>query len=145
MSAPLEPPQLDENVDMPEFAFVSRATLLFKLKSKTDIRLQGQDDHTAPALTEREALETELIRRLISSYFNIVREMIADQVPKAVMHLLVNHSKDVVQNRLVSELYRETMFEELLYEDDAVREEREKCEKLLATYREASKIVGEVL
>lgn len=104
-----------------------------------------QDDPSGPALTEREALETELIRRLISNYFNIVRETIADQVPKAVMHLLVNHSKDVVQNRLVSELYRESLFEELLYEDDAVRQEREKCEKLLNTYREAAKIIGEVL
>lgn len=104
-----------------------------------------QDDPTGPAFTERENLETELIRRLISSYFNIVRESIADQVPKAVMHLLVNHSKDVVQNRLVSSLYKEHLFEELLYEDDGVREEREKCEKLLATYKEASKIIGEVL
>ncbi|KAF7186951.1 Dynamin-related protein DNM1 [Pseudocercospora fuligena] len=103
------------------------------------------DDPTGPALTERESLETELIRRLINNYFNIVRETIADQVPKAVMHLLVNFTKDVVQNRLVSELYREALFEELLYEDDGVREEREKCEKLLATYKEASKIIGEVL
>lgn len=84
-----------------------------------------------PELTEREALETELIRRLISSYFNIVRETIADQVPKAVMHLLVNHSKDVVQNRLVSELYKEEYFGDLLYEDDGIKAEREKCEKLL--------------
>lgn len=61
------------------------------------------------------------------------------------MHLLVNHSKDVVQNRLVSELYKERLFEELLYEDDAVTQEREKCEKLLNTYREAAKIIGEVL
>jgi hypothetical protein len=99
----------------------------------------------APALTEREALETELIRRLISSYFNIVRESIADQVPKAIMHLLVNHSKDVVQNRLVSELYKDGLFEELLYEDDGIKAEREKCEKLLRTYKEAAKIVGEVL
>ncbi|KUJ08617.1 uncharacterized protein LY89DRAFT_691041 [Mollisia scopiformis] len=101
-------------------------------------------NNTEPALTDREAMETELIRALISSYFNIVRESIADQVPKAVMHLLVNHSKDVVQNRLVSELYREDLFEELLYEDDAVKKEREKCEKLLKTYREAAKIVSEV-
>ncbi|KPM39999.1 Dynamin-related protein DNM1 [Neonectria ditissima] len=98
-----------------------------------------------PAMTEREAMETELIRALISSYFNIVRESIADQVPKAVMHLLVNHCKDVVQNRLVSELYRESLFEELLYEDDTVKKEREKCERLLQTYREAAKIIGEVL
>ncbi|PVI03699.1 dynamin-1 [Periconia macrospinosa] len=99
----------------------------------------------APAMTEREALETELIRRLISSYFNIVRETVADQVPKAVMHLLVNHSKDVVQNRLVSELYKEDLFQELLYEDDTIKAEREKCEKLLKTYKEAAKIVGEVI
>ncbi|KAM0253939.1 hypothetical protein ACHAQJ_007062 [Trichoderma viride] len=98
-----------------------------------------------PAMTEREAMETELIRALISSYFNIVRESIADQVPKAIMHLLVNHCKDVVQNRLVSDLYKEALFEELLYEDDGVKKEREKCEKLLQTYREAAKIIGEVL
>ncbi|KAJ4296196.1 Dynamin- GTPase protein [Kalmusia sp. IMI 367209] len=103
------------------------------------------DAEQAPAMTEREALETELIRRLISSYFNIVRETVADQVPKAVMHLLVNHSKDVVQNRLVSELYKEDLFQELLYEDDTIKAEREKCEKLLKTYKEAAKIVGEVL
>jgi dynamin 1-like protein len=102
-------------------------------------------DPTEPALTDREQLETELIRRLISSYFNIVRESIADQVPKAVMHLLVNHSRDEVQNRLVSELYKEDLFNDLLYEDDGIKKEREKCEKLLATYKEAAKIVGEVL
>lgn len=107
--------------------------------------LQPSDPESAPALTEREALETELIRRLISSYFNIVRETIADQVPKAIMHLLVNHSKDVVQNRLVSSLYKEDLFQELLYEDDTIKAEREKCEKLLKTYKEAAKIVGEVL
>lgn len=107
--------------------------------------IRQPSDPAEPALTEREALETELIRRLISSYFNIVRETIADQVPKAIMHLLVNHSRDEVQNRLVSELYKEELFGELLYEDDGIKKEREKCEKLLATYKEAAKIVGEVL
>ena len=48
------------------------------------------------------------------------------------MHLLVNHSKDVVQNRLVSELYKEEFFGDLLYEDDGIKAEREKCEKLLS-------------
>lgn len=114
------------------------------MQSANNEFLQPHDDSN-PALTEREALETELIRRLISSYFAIVRETTADQVPKAVMHLLVNHSKDVVQNRLVSELYKEELFEELLYEDDAIKSEREKCEKLLGTYKEAAKIIGEVL
>ncbi|KAI5462996.1 Dynamin central region-domain-containing protein [Mariannaea sp. PMI_226] len=110
-----------------------------------DRRLIEQGESNEPAMTEREAMETELIRALISSYFNIVRESIADQVPKAIMHLLVNHCKDVVQNRLVSELYKEALFEELLYEDNGIKKEREKCERLLQTYREAAKIIGEVL
>lgn len=109
----------------------------------TNLPLQGATGD--PALTDREQMETELIRALISSYFNIVRESIADQVPKAVMHLLVNHCRDEVQNRLVSELYKEALFEELLYEDDGVKKEREKCEKLLDTYKEAAKIIGEVV
>nr|OQO28974.1 hypothetical protein B0A51_03783 [Rachicladosporium sp. CCFEE 5018] len=102
-------------------------------------------DETNPALTERESLETELIQRLISSYFAIVRESIADQVPKAVMHLLVNFSKEAVQNRLVSELYKEELWADLLEEDEGIKGEREKCEKLLGTYKEAAKIIGEVL
>jgi dynamin 1-like protein len=32
-----------------------------------------------------------------------------------------------------------------LYEDDNLKKEREKCEKLLQTYREAAKIIGEVI
>lgn len=36
-------------------------------------------------LTDREEMETSLIRALISSYFSIVRQTIQDLVPKAIM------------------------------------------------------------
>lgn len=102
-------------------------------------------DEEEPILSEREQLECELIKRLITSYFGIVREMIQDQVPKAIMCLLVNYSKDSVQNRLVSKLYKDSLFEELLLEDADMAQEREKCSRLLETYREASKIISDVL
>lgn len=137
---PVAEEEHEENTGFVSYIFFPK----MHMQSANNEFLQPHDDSN-PALTEREALETELIRRLISSYFAIVRETTADQVPKAVMHLLVNHSKDVVQNRLVSELYKEELFEELLYEDDAIKSEREKCEKLLGTYKEAAKIIGEVL
>jgi Dynamin GTPase effector domain len=57
--------------------------------------LQVDDVNDEPPLTERERLETDLIRSLISSYFHIVKESIQDLVPKAIMHLLVNHCKEV--------------------------------------------------
>ena len=96
-------------------------------------------------MTEREHLGCQLIRRLIISYFGIVRETFQDQVPKAVMHLLVNYTKEAAQNRLVSKLYKEALFDELLYEDENLAQERAKCQNMLATYREAAKIIGEVL
>ncbi|CCG81694.1 putative Dynamin-like GTPase Dnm1 [Taphrina deformans PYCC 5710] len=98
-----------------------------------------------PQLTDREQMETDLIRNLITSYFNIVRETVADQVPKAVMHLLVNFSRSNVQNRLVAELYKEELFDTLLYEDENLAQERDKCSKLLHVYKEANKIIQEVL
>ncbi|KAL1883841.1 hypothetical protein VTK73DRAFT_7629 [Phialemonium thermophilum] len=142
-------PSFSQSIRRPEEKALRSPVQTFRPEDDIDLTKapRGADfgNNGEPALTDREAMETELIRALISSYFNIVRESIADQVPKAIMHLLVNHCKDVVQNRLVSELYKESLFEELLYEDDSVKKEREKCEKLLETYREAAKIIGEVI
>jgi dynamin 1-like protein len=118
-------------------------------QSSTDaFSLRDMDSHLDPELaqlSEREVLECELIRRLISSYFDIVRQTTQDQVPKAVMHLLVNFSKNEAQNRLVSELYKEELFDDLLYEDENLAQERQKCENMLRTYREAARVVGEVV
>ncbi|CCK71646.1 dynamin-related GTPase DNM1 KNAG_0H02320 [Huiozyma naganishii CBS 8797] len=96
-------------------------------------------------LTEREQLECELIRRLIISYFDIVREMIEDQIPKAIMCLLVNHCKESIHNRLVAELYKEAMLDELLQEDETLAQERANCEQLLETYKKASMLVNNTL
>lgn len=103
------------------------------------------EDVEEPELSEREQVEVLLIKRLIVSYFGIIREMVQDQVPKAIMCLLVNYSKEGVQNRLVTALYKEAMFADLLQEDNNLAQEREKCAKLLETYKEASKIINEVL
>ncbi|QPG73517.1 hypothetical protein FOA43_000828 [Brettanomyces nanus] len=97
------------------------------------------------ALGEREHMECELIRRLIVSYFGIIRQTIQDQVPKAIMCLLVNYTKSSIQNALVEKLYKKTLFDELLYEDETLSQERQKCQKLLKTYREASEVINEVI
>lgn len=102
-------------------------------------------DETINELSEREQLECELIRRLIISYFSIVREMIQDQVPKSIMCLLVNYIKQHIQNRLVVKLYNDVMFDDLLQEDETIQLEREKCVDLLNTYREASRIISDVV
>ena len=71
--------------------------------------------------------------------------MIQDQVPKSIMCLLVNYIKQHIQNRLVVKLYNDVMFDDLLQEDETIQMEREKCVDLLNTYREASRIISDVV
>merc|ERR1712232_68460 len=61
---------------------------------------------TSP-MNQKEKFETELIKQLISSYFDIVCTNICDTIPKTIMHFLVNTSKANMQNQLVEHLYKE--------------------------------------
>lgn len=51
----------------------------------------------------------------------------------------------MLQTRLVADLYREEKFNELLYEDENLKQEREKCEKMLSVYKEAARVIAEVM
>jgi len=97
-----------------------------------------------PQLTMREEMETQLIRSLIASYFNIVRQSIQDIVPKAIMHFLVNHTAQQVQNRLVAALYKPDLFADMLNEDEALVAERTRVKALLDAYKEAFKTLSDV-
>jgi len=89
-------------------------------------------------------METQLIRSLIQSYFNIVRQSIQDIVPKAIMHFLVNHTSQQVQNRLVAALYKPELFADMLNEDEALVAERTRVKALLDAYKEAFKTLSDV-
>ncbi|CCJ29076.1 unnamed protein product [Pneumocystis jirovecii] len=94
-------------------------------KESLDIINNDYDEN----MNERQQLEVNLIRSLIISYFNTVRETVQDQVPKAIMHFLVNYCKQSLQNKLVTELYKEELFNDLLYENESLALEREKFQK----------------
>ena len=49
----------------------------------------------------------EVTRLLVDSYFDIVRKNMQDNVPKAVMHFLVNHVQRGLQQHLIKTLYRQ--------------------------------------
>lgn len=61
------------------------------------------------------------------------------------MHLLVNFTKESVQNRLVSCLYREDLFDQLLKEDPAIASERARCKAMLDIYKNAFTLISEAM
>ncbi|PPQ68384.1 hypothetical protein CVT25_007922 [Psilocybe cyanescens] len=113
-----------------------------------DMKSLGRHIEAVPAdgsqLTIREEMETQLIRSLITSYFNIVRQSIQDIIPKAIMHFLVNHTAQQVQNRLVASLYKPDLFADMLNEDEALVAERTRVKALLDAYKEAFKTLSDV-
>jgi len=100
--------------------------------------------HSEPEpMSQREQGEVNIIKSLLKSYFSIVKKQIADQVPKAIMHFLVNQSKDRIQSELVSALYKEGEFEALLSESPEIAEKRRQCRELLKVMKKALEIVNE--
>ncbi|KAK6590858.1 hypothetical protein RS030_111895 [Cryptosporidium xiaoi] len=86
---------------------------------------------TSNGSTERERVESDVIKFFIVSYFNIVRKNIADSVPKAIMYFMVNAVKNKIQSELVTKLYRDDMFDELLLEDREIVEKRQMCHRYI--------------
>ena len=94
--------------------------------------------------SEKEEMEIHLIYTLTQSYCSVVRKNLQDTIPKAIMHFLVNNVRESIHTRLVTELYRENMLEELLMEDPNVALERQACKQMLEVYRKAASILSEV-
>jgi replication fork clamp-binding protein CrfC len=94
--------------------------------------------------SDRERVETEIIKSLIDSYFSIVRKNYIDMVPKTIMYFLVNHVKDELQNELVSELYREAEIGFLMKEAEDIALRRKTCLEMRDLLEKALEIVNEV-
>ncbi|KAG0312741.1 vacuolar protein sorting-associated protein 1 [Dissophora globulifera] len=95
-------------------------------------------------LSEREQIETEVIKLLISSYFNIVKRTVIDTVPKAIMLNLVNTAKEELQRELLQELYKTEVLDELLKESEFTQNRRKECKKMIEALQKADEIVGTV-
>ena len=89
-------------------------------------------------------METEVIKLLLLSYFNIVKRTTADLIPKAIMLNLVQATRDELQRELLSELYKKDTFSEDLKESEHVVSRREECKKMIQALRRADDIVASV-
>ena len=88
------------------------------------------------AVTEQEQLQVLVTRILLGSYFSISRSVLADTVPKAVMHFLVNSVARGLQQHLIQHLYHPSLVPALLQEHpeaEAMRQARGHTVSVLAT------------
>uniref|UniRef100_A0A1J3C895 Dynamin-related protein 3A n=1 Tax=Noccaea caerulescens TaxID=107243 RepID=A0A1J3C895_NOCCA len=94
--------------------------------------------------SEQEAVEIEITKLLLKSYYDIVRKNIEDSVPKAIMHFLVNHTKRELHNVFIKKLYRENLFEEMLQEPDEIAVKRKHTQETLHILQQAYRTLDEL-
>ncbi|KAI9359261.1 Dynamin central region-domain-containing protein [Zopfochytrium polystomum] len=95
-------------------------------------------------LSEREHMETEVIKLLLLSYFSIVKRTVSDLVPKAIMLNLVVHTKEELQRELLAELYKKETFDEGLKESETTIQRRRECKQMIEALQKADEIVASI-
>lgn len=95
-------------------------------------------------LTEREKIETEVIRRLLQSYFNVVRKKIIDSVPKAITLRLIHKSVHDIHDVLVGELYRDDVLGVLFAEDDESKAARVRLREVIGLMEQTLSLIGSI-
>ncbi|KAF2245873.1 dynamin-2 [Trematosphaeria pertusa] len=95
-------------------------------------------------LSEKEAQEVEVIKLLITSYFNIVRRTMIDMVPKAIMLNLVSWTKEEMQRELLENMYKTEELDDLLKESEYTVRRRKECQQMVESLSKAQEIVNQV-
>merc|ERR1712013_75179 len=88
--------------------------------------------------------QVETIRNLVDSYMKIVTTSCKDQVPKMIMHIIVNDTKAFINGELLAGLYATGDTHNMMEEsaDEALK--REEMLRMYHACKEALKIIAEV-
>lgn len=95
-------------------------------------------------LTEEEQQELEILRKLIESYFDIVRKRVQDMVPKAIITFLVKRSKESLQSTLVSKLYKPNLIDKMMVEGAEAIQQRKDMHMIERMLEDALTEVNEI-
>ncbi|XP_071513989.1 dynamin isoform X4 [Panulirus ornatus] len=88
--------------------------------------------------------QVETIRNLVDSYMKIVTKTTRDLVPKTVMHLMINNTKDFIMGELLAHLYASGDQNSMMEESPEEARKREEMLRMYHACKEALKIIGDV-
>jgi len=92
-------------------------------------------------MTDAERAQIKLMKKLLNSYFDIAQGNVRENVIKVIMHFLVHRSHEVLGRELVTSLYKEEIFDELLREADGVVSRRLAATTRLEALKKAKKVL----
>jgi dynamin 1/3 len=110
-------------------------------EKKEDDEAQEQQTSSLDPQLER---QVETIRNLVDSYMRIVTKTTRDMVPKAIMYLIVNNTKDFINGELLAHLYASGDQASMMEEAPEEAQKREEMLRMYHACKDALRIIGDV-
>ncbi|XP_071061104.1 dynamin-1a isoform X7 [Pseudochaenichthys georgianus] len=88
--------------------------------------------------------QVETIRNLVDSYMAIVNKTVRDLMPKTIMHLMINNTKEFINADLLAQLYSCGDQGSLMEESQEQAHHRDEMLRMYHALREALSIIGDI-
>ncbi|XP_033829148.1 dynamin-1-like [Periophthalmus magnuspinnatus] len=88
--------------------------------------------------------QVEIVRNLVDSYLSIIHRTVRDLVPKTIMHLMVNNTKEFIHSDLLAQLYSCGDQNSLMEESQEQAQHREEMLRMYHALKEGLNIIGDI-
>ncbi|XP_019202637.1 dynamin-1 isoform X1 [Oreochromis niloticus] len=112
-------------------------------KEKVEVEESSGDGqiHSLDPQLER---QVEIVRNLVDSYLAIIHRTIRDLIPKTIMHLMVNNTKEFIHADLLAQLYSCGDQNTLMEESQEQAQHRDEMLRMYHALREGLSIIGDI-
>nr|XP_054600356.1 dynamin-1a isoform X9 [Nothobranchius furzeri] len=132
-----------EDVDAWKASFLRAGVYPERVTSDSGGDENGSDNfmHSMDPQLER---QVETIRNLVDSYMAIVNKTVRDLMPKTIMHLMINNTKEFINAELLAHLYSCGDQNTLMEESQEQAQHRDEMLRMYHALREALSIIGDI-
>uniref|UniRef100_A0A7N6ARN7 Interferon-induced GTP-binding protein Mx n=1 Tax=Anabas testudineus TaxID=64144 RepID=A0A7N6ARN7_ANATE len=105
---------------------------------------QSSGDGQIHSLDPQLERQVEIVRNLVDSYLAIIHRTVRDLIPKTIMHLMVNNTKDFIHSDLLAQLYSCGDQNTLMEESQEQAQHRDEMLRMYHALREGLHIIGDI-
>ncbi|KAK3527022.1 hypothetical protein QTP86_007178 [Hemibagrus guttatus] len=110
----------------------------------TDASEENGSDSFMHSMDPQLERQVETIRNLVDSYMAIVNKTIRDLMPKTIMHLMINNTKEFINAELLAQLYSCGDQNTLMEESAEQAQHRDEMLRMYHALKEALSIIGDI-
>ncbi|XP_040013196.1 dynamin-1a isoform X3 [Xiphias gladius] len=113
-------------------------------EGKSDGGDESSSDSFVHSMDPQLERQVETIRNLVDSYMAIVNKTVRDLMPKTIMHLMINNTKEFINAELLAQLYSCGDQNTLMEESQEQAQHRDEMLRMYHALREALSIIGDI-